>query len=84
MIRKPAVAGSFYPLDKDMLNRQIDEFLDSVIIKDYGDPIGFVCPHAGYIYSGYTAAHSFKYLKDREYEKAVSYTLLTLPTICSV
>ena len=71
MIRKPAVAGTFYPLDKDMLNRQIDEFLDSVIVKEYGDPIGFVCPHAGYIYSGYTAAHSFKYLKDREYEKVI-------------
>ena len=71
MIRKPAVAGTFYPLDKGMLNRQIDEFLDSVVVKDYGDPIGFVCPHAGYIYSGYTAAHSFKYLKDREYEKVI-------------
>ena len=71
MIRKPAVAGAFYPGDKEALNRQIDEFLDSIIIKDYGNPIGFVCPHAGYIYSGFTAAHSFKYLKGREYEKVV-------------
>ena len=71
MIRKPAVAGTFYPLDKGMLNRQIDEYLDSVIIKAYGDPIGFVCPHAGYIYSGYTAAHSFKHLVGREYEKVI-------------
>ena len=68
MIRKPAVAGSFYPLDRGMLNRQIDECLDSVIIKDYGDPLGFVCPHAGYIYSGYTAAQSFKYLKHYNFE----------------
>ena len=71
MIRKPAVAGTFYPLDKYELIKQIDEFLESVIIKDYGDPIGFVCPHAGYIYSGFTAANSFKYLKDREYEKVI-------------
>ena len=71
MIRKPAVAGAFYPGDKEALNRQIDEFLDSVIVKDYGNPIGFVCPHAGYIYSGFTAANSFKYLKDREYEKVI-------------
>ena len=71
MIRKPAVAGTFYPNDKEALNRQIDEFLDSVIVRDYGDPIGFVCPHAGYIYSGFTAAHAFKYLKGREYEKVV-------------
>jgi AmmeMemoRadiSam system protein B len=71
MIRKPSVAGSFYPLDKGMLIRQIDEYLDSVIIKEYGDPIGFICPHAGYIYSGYTAAHSFKHLIGREYEKVI-------------
>ena len=71
MIRKPAVAGTFYPLDKYELIKQIDEFLDSVIVKGYGDPIGFVCPHAGYIYSGFTAAHSFKYLKGREYEKVI-------------
>ena len=71
MIRKPAVAGTFYPLDKYELIKQIDEFLDSVIVKDYGNPIGFVCPHAGYIYSGFTAAHSFKYLKGREYEKVI-------------
>jgi AmmeMemoRadiSam system protein B len=71
VIRKPAVAGTFYPNDKEALNRQIDEFLDSVIVRDYGDPIGFVCPHAGYIYSGFTAAHAFKYLKGREYEKVV-------------
>jgi len=45
--------------------------LDCVTIADYGDPIGFVCPHAGYIYSGLTAAHSFKYLKDREYDKVI-------------
>lgn len=71
MIRKPAVAGTFYPLDKGMLIRQIDGYLDSVIIRDYGDPIGFVCPHAGYIYSGHTAAHSFKHLVGREYEKVI-------------
>ena len=71
MIRKPAAAGAFYPYDKRALNRQIDEFLDSVIVKDYGNPIGFVCPHAGYIYSGFTAAHSFKYLIGREYEKVI-------------
>ena len=35
MIRKPAVAGTFYPLDKGMLNRQIDEYLDSVIINAF-------------------------------------------------
>jgi hypothetical protein len=71
MIRKPAVAGAFYPSDEYALSRQIDELLDSVVTEYFGDPIGFVCPHAGYIYSGFTAAIAFKYLKDREYEKVV-------------
>ncbi len=71
LIRKPAVSGTFYPKDREALSRQIDELLDSVVVKNYGDPIGFVCPHAGYIYSGYTAAHSYKYLRGREYEKVI-------------
>ena len=71
MIRKPAVAGAFYPSDKEALTAQIDNFLDSIIVKDYGDPIGFICPHAGYIYSGPTAAYAFKHLIGREYEKVI-------------
>jgi AmmeMemoRadiSam system protein B len=71
VIRKPAVAGAFYPDNKEALTAQIDNFLDTIIVKDYGDPIGFVCPHAGYIYSGLTAAYSYKYLIGREYEKVI-------------
>ncbi len=71
MIRKPVVAGTFYPDDKEALIRQIDELLDSVVIENFGDPIGFVCPHAGYIYSGFTASCAFKHLIGREYEKVI-------------
>ena len=62
MIRKPAVAGTFYPIDRGQLSSEIDSLLDNVTIKDNKDPIGFVCPHAGYIFSCITAAVSFKHL----------------------
>ena len=55
MLRKPAVAGSFYPSDAENLNRLIEScFLDGVgfipELKDFeGDtyPINVMVPHAG-------------------------------------
>ena len=71
MIRKPAVAGTFYSSDRGQLTLQIDSLLDTVSIQNSKNPIGFVCPHAGYIFSGITAAVSFKHLVGREYEKVI-------------
>ena len=67
MIRYPAVAGYFYPLDRDELTRMIDYYIrkaDPPRID--GEIIGGVVPHAGYIYSGFTAAHFYKLLLERE------------------
>ena len=69
-IRKPAVAGQFYPGNESVLRQQIENcFLDkrgpgtrpkigegSKTIK------GVVVPHAGYIYSGAIAAHAYQQL----------------------
>lgn len=60
MVRQPAVAGSFYPADKDSLSRMIDSFLTKVPkIEGKREVIGIVVPHAGYPYSGMTAAYAF-------------------------
>lgn len=67
MQRAPAVAGQFYAGSKDRLLREIEDcFLDRrgprslpEIGKDRGLK-GVVVPHAGYIYSGAIAAHSYK------------------------
>ena len=67
MLRKPAVAGSFYPSDAENLNRLIEScFLDGVgfipELKDFeGDtyPINVMVPHAGYQYSGAIASHGY-------------------------
>jgi len=69
-IRKPAVAGQFYEGDKRRLEISIKEcFLDergprSLPEIDEGkkDVKGLVVPHAGYIFSGAVAAHSYHYL----------------------
>src|SRR5262249_34011913 len=53
MIRKPAVAGRFYPGERDELVRTIEQFIEPV--KKRKRAIGLVVPHAGYIYSGHVA-----------------------------
>ena len=67
-IRKPAVAGQFYDAGKNQLEQTIKScFLDSRgpkslpdIEKRKKDVKGIIVPHAGYIYSGAIAAHSYQ------------------------
>lgn len=49
MIRKPAVAGQFYPGNPQTLSNEVISYLKK---SDKSDAIGIVSPHAGYIYSG--------------------------------
>jgi len=53
-IRRPAVAGQFYPASSQDLKNQISSFVDKGINKT--DAIGCILPHAGYMYSGSVAA----------------------------
>jgi len=55
MIRRPAVAGMFYPSDPRELNRVLDEMWPAGGLPP-GNALGLVCPHAGYVYSGRVAA----------------------------
>ncbi|MBN1587378.1 MAG: AmmeMemoRadiSam system protein B [Candidatus Omnitrophica bacterium] len=59
--RTPAVAGQFYPADPKELTQMIEGLLE-----DVSPPLtpseairAVVVPHAGYVYSGAVAAHSF-------------------------
>src|SRR6056297_2451600 len=70
-IRRPVVAGQFYPNDKkelmDLLDQVQEREEDSI---DYSlakkNIIGGVIPHAGYIFSSYQAMHFFQLLKNKE------------------
>ncbi len=59
-VRQPAVAGMFYPADRQTLEKDIQQYLDEA---NYGRdivPKAIVVPHAGYIYSGPIAASAYK------------------------
>ena len=62
-IRQPAVAGLFYPADKQILEHDVQQYLDEA---NYGRDIianeikAIVVPHAGYVYSGPIAASAYK------------------------
>ena len=68
MIRKPAVAGYFYELNKERLLKQIEDCfrgelgpgsLPEVKRNGEGKILALVVPHAGYMYSGQAAAHAY-------------------------
>jgi AmmeMemoRadiSam system protein B len=53
LIRKPAVAGQFYPASERKLREEIERYVDEN--ADRTKALGAVAPHAGYVYSGETA-----------------------------
>ena len=58
-VRAPAVSGRFYPGTRAELERAVRHLLDSVPGGTPGPVRGAVAPHAGYPYSGFTAACVF-------------------------
>jgi AmmeMemoRadiSam system protein B len=61
MIRPPAVAGRFYPSDREELARQIREYISGAAQKSRA--IACVAPHAGYAYSGPVAGAVYSALE---------------------
>jgi AmmeMemoRadiSam system protein B len=68
MVRQPAVAGRFYPEDRQELNDAIDDCLERGVSRI--EAIGAVIPHAGYMYSGHVAG--------------AVYSRITIPQRCIV
>ena len=63
VIRKPAVAGLFYPQDKQELEHTVTQLLSSVPAIKTQQPVkALIVPHAGYIYSGPVAASAYTQL----------------------
>lgn len=57
MIRKPAVAGSFYPGSKATLEKELAGYIEKS--ENKRKVLGLISPHAGYIYSGSCAGKGF-------------------------
>ena len=62
-IRPPAVAGLFYPGDKGELAHDVRAFLAAARPSEI-NPKVLIVPHAGYVYSGATAASAYATLND--------------------
>ena len=70
-VRAPAVAGLFYPGDAAALSKTIEGLLANA--PDHSIPRlkALVCPHAGYEFSGQTAAIAYKLLTGRDVQTVV-------------
>jgi AmmeMemoRadiSam system protein B len=74
-VRPPAVAGLFYPSRKDELAETVEELLKGArkdIQVEIPEKISvIISPHAGYVYSGYTAAHAYSLLVKNQFKTVV-------------
>src|SRR3954465_5772647 len=82
-LRPPAVAGAFYPGDAKVLLGEGDELLagtESLEVR-FGHPKVLIVPHAGYIYSGSTAAHAYSELVP---ERGIVKRVVMMGPVCLV
>jgi AmmeMemoRadiSam system protein B/AmmeMemoRadiSam system protein A len=75
-IREPAVAGSFYPSDLDELETMVDGYLAEAALgtpttAPENDILMILVPHAGYVFSGKTAAYAFSMLHGKVYDTVI-------------
>ena len=71
-VRKPAVAGQFYPSEAGKLAKMIATLFSKVKKASLsGRPLALVAPHAGYPYSGKVAAAAYKLLEGEAYDAVV-------------
>ena len=67
---KSTLAGTWYVADAGALRAEIAGYFEQVQAEARDDIIGLILPHAGYQYSGRTAAHAVKSL-GRSYTRVV-------------
>ena len=71
-IRRPVVAGTFYPGSASTLRAEIEEFLSNVEkVPVDGKIVAIIVPHAGYVYSGQVAAHAYKQIEGLHFDTVV-------------
>ncbi len=70
-IRKPAVAGKFYPEEASKLAKAVDYYLEDAVAPSGESPLALIAPHAGYIYSGQIAADAFNQAAGHDYDVVV-------------
>jgi len=64
-IREPVVAGTFYPGSASALDDTLTRLFGEPVTASedaLASPVGLIVPHAGYVYSGPTAAAGYRWL----------------------
>ncbi len=61
LLRKPCVAGQFYPDKPQVLNQMLNQMLN--VTPVLGPPKAIIAPHAGYVYSGSVAGKIYATLR---------------------
>lgn len=70
--RHSVIAGSWYPGSEVALARTVDDYLARVDQPPVpGQVLGLIAPHAGYTYSGQTAAYAYKQLAGQRADTVV-------------
>jgi len=71
-VKEPAVAGAFYPADKDQLGAAVSGYLEHAqTAPGIGRLIALIAPHAGYVYSGQVAAYSYRHITERQIDTVI-------------
>jgi len=70
LVRRPAVAGKFYPAQAEDLAAMVDGYMQG-IAPTAGRPIALIVPHAGYVYSGAVAGYAYAELRGQQYEAVI-------------
>jgi len=70
VVLRSALAGRWYPADASTLSRQIEGFFEKAEVKPINNVIAFILPHAGYQFSGQTAASALK-TTDEKYKRVI-------------
>ncbi len=71
-VRKSPIAGSWYPGSPDALKQTVDDYLAHAEYFATNDELfALISPHAGYPYSGQTAAYAYRQLHAGQFDAVV-------------
>jgi len=71
-VKRADLAGTWYPASKEVLSRQLEVFLNDVSRQAINGEIKMIiAPHAGLLYSGSVAAHSYQSVSDLDIKTVI-------------
>jgi len=70
VVLRSTLPGNWYPADAKTLNEQIEGFFEKAEVEPVNNVIALILPHAGYQYSGQTAALGLK-TANKQYKRVI-------------